>query len=137
MVVLYERCYKLNMNSHLTQPAQAFKKCPSCGYSWITREEFFSDPMVKIIGYQVKFGELELGLLLFNHNVIDCGTTMAIEADDFKDLYDGPIYSKRLTDTDKCQNYCQNENNLSPCPAECECAYIREVIQIIKHWPKH
>ena len=124
------------MNDNFKQSMHDFKKCPCCGYTWITREKFLSDHMIEIIGYQVNFRHLELGFFLFNHNAIDCGTTMAIEAGNFKDLYDGPIYAKSLTYTDKCPEYCLSGEDLRPCPAECECAYVREIMQIIKNRTK-
>ena len=95
------------------------------------------DPAIAIVGYQATFNQLELGYFLFNHLVDDCGTTMAVEAGAFKDLYDGPIYSKPLATTDQCMEYCLNKYDLRPCPAECECAWTRELIQIIMNWRKH
>ena len=125
------------MTSTLTQQAQAFKECPCCGKPWLTREMFLSDPAIEIVGYQVTFNELELGYFLFNHLVDDCGTTMAVEAGDFKDLYNGPIYSNPLTNTEQCLEYCLNKYDLRPCTAECVCAWTREIIQIILHWRKN
>jgi hypothetical protein len=26
---------------------------------------------------------------------------------------------------------------VEPCPSQCECAYIREILQIIRNWPKN
>jgi len=125
------------MNYTLEQPApHIFKECTCCGHTWTTREDFLSDPTIILIGYQVRFDNLKLGFLLFNHRVEDCETTMAIEAGKFSDLYDGPIYDKPLTKTDDCPEYCLNKENLRPCPSKCACAYVREVIQIIKNWTK-
>jgi hypothetical protein len=97
---------------------------------------FLSDPAIEIVGYQVNFNQLELGYFLFNHLVDACGTTMAVEALNFKDLYEGPVYSKPLTNTDQCLEYCLNRYDLRHCPTECECAWAREIIQIILHWRK-
>lgn len=91
------------------------------------------DPALNLIGYQVNFDYLEEGFFLFNHH---CNTTLAIRAGEFKDLYTGPIFSERLTNTDECPEYCLHKEELRPCPAKCECAYIREIIQIIKSWTK-
>ena len=125
------------MNYTQEQPApHIFKNCTCCGYIWTTREDFLSDPTIVLIGYQVQFNNLNLGYLLFNHHVEDCETTMAIEAGDFTDLYDGPVYDKPLTTTDECPAYCLHKEDLRPCPAKCACAYVREVIQIIKNWAK-
>ena len=124
------------MNHNLKQPVEVFKKCTCCGHTWTTREDFLSDPTIVIIGYQVRFDKPDLGFLLFNHLVRDCETTMAIKAGEFSDLYDGPIYEESLTNTGECPEYCLNKEDLRPCPAKCACAYVREVIQIIKYWTK-
>lgn len=110
-----------------------FKICPTCAQPWATREDFLGDAGVTIVGYQVHWEELELGLMYFNHT---CGTTMAIQVSEFTDLYDGPVFTGRATGTDACPGHCLHRGNLRPCPARCECAYIRAVIQAIKAWPK-
>jgi hypothetical protein len=105
-----------------------------CGQKWKTRKHFLSDSNISLIGYQSRFDELELGIILFNHT---CKTTLSIYAKFFTDLYKGEIFPDRKTGSEECSGFCLNESNLSPCPAKCECAYIREVLQIIKKWPKH
>lgn len=111
-----------------------FKKCPMCGFEWAGRGRFLRDPDIQIIGYQVSFEELLKGIFLFNHS---CKGTMAIEAEAFIDLYDGPVFTQRATDSEACSEYCLKQDELSSCPAECECASVRKVIQIIKKWPKN
>lgn len=111
-----------------------FKKCTLCGYRWQSRSDFLEDPSTVMIGYQVNFEHLNLGLLLFNH--LECGTTLGIPAGNFKDLYNGPVYSERMTGTEACPEYCLHENQLRPCPNQCECAYVREILQTIQRWPK-
>jgi hypothetical protein len=109
-----------------------FKKCPKCEYTWESRENFLTDGNIEIIGYQANFFDLKMGLFLFNHT--SCKTTMALEAANFTDLYDGPLLKGRKTDTDECPSYCLNTSELKACPAQCECAYVRDVIQIVKGW---
>ena len=111
-----------------------FKKCTFCRYQWYTREDFLKDPSLDLIGYQVNFENLSLGLFLFNH--LSCGTTIGIAAGLFRDLYEGPVYQQRQTATEQCPEYCLREKQLQPCPAECECAYVREIIQTVRQWPK-
>ena len=111
-----------------------FKKCPLCSYRWRSRKDFLEDAKTEMIGYQVNFDNLRLGFLLFNH--LDCGTTFGIPAGVFKDLCNGPIYSERLIDTEECPEYCVHEKQLDPCPAKCECAYVREIMQTIRNWQK-
>lgn len=111
----------------------AFKKCPRCNAVWRTQEAFLADPSLELAGYQVHFEELTLGLFLFNHA---CGTTLAVPAGDFRHFYDGTIFAERLTGTETCPRYCLHETELRRCPAKCECAYVREVLQIVHNWPK-
>jgi hypothetical protein len=108
-----------------------FKKCPFCGHLWPSRKDFLKDTSTDLIGYQVNFDHLHLGLFLFNH--LTCGTTLGIPAGLFSDLYKGPIFSERLTDTKACPAYCLHQNQLDPCPAKCECSYIREILQVVRH----
>jgi hypothetical protein len=110
-----------------------FKKCPNCGFKWESRENLLTDDKLFLIGYQANFKELATGLFYFNHS---CEGTLAIPAYLFGDLYDGPIFSDRATDDEECPGYCLHREELRPCPAECECAYVREIVQIIKNWPK-
>ncbi len=108
-----------------------FKLCNKCGEKWKTRKEFLDDKDLKMIGYQVHFDELELGIFLFNHS---CDTTLGIYAREFTDLYDGPVWDERLTGSEECPGYCLVQDNMVSCNTKCECAYVREVIQIIKNW---
>lgn len=110
-----------------------FKKCPLCAHPWKTREAFLSDPGLEIIGYQSRFDEVESGLYLFNHV---CQTTLALEVAAFEDLYKGPRYETPLTGSDECDGYCLDINALEACRADCKYAYVRDIIQIIKNWPK-
>ena len=110
-----------------------FKKCTSCSCIWKNRQDFLADPDLKIIGYQASFDNVKDGLFLFNHV---CETTLAIDVIKFDDLYKGPVYDMSLSDTDECSELCTDMNNLDACDAKCKYAYVRDVIQIIKNWPK-
>lgn len=114
-------------------PPDNFKTCSMCNRSWASREVFLQDPELRLIGYQANFAKLETGIFLFYHS---CGTTISIRAKDFLDLYNGPVYKDRETGSDQCPGYCLVEEELSPCPAHCECAYVREVAAILRSWPK-
>jgi len=112
----------------------SFKICPQCGFVWTRRTSFLSDPALQLVGYQVHFKELSAGLFLFNHA---CGTTLSVRAKEFQEFYGGPMFTERLTGTEECQGSCLHEDDLRLCPAKCECAYVREVLQVILQWPKH
>jgi hypothetical protein len=111
-----------------------FEKCPMCGCTWLTRADFLADPDVVLIGYQVNFSHLLAGFFLFAHS---CETSLAIHAAEFADLYEGPVFEKPLTGSDSCPGYCLRIDELDPCPAPCECAYVREILQIIRNGPEH
>ncbi len=111
-----------------------FKAC-SCGKVWSDRAAFLNDAKVTLIGYQVNFERLDAGFFMFNHLSADCGTTMAVEVSGFTDLYHGPIFEKRMTGSQACQGWCLHRESLEPCRAECECAFVREVLQIVRGWP--
>lgn len=113
-----------------------FRKCTSCGHEWATRQELMDDPAVTVVGYQASFRELSAGFFLFNHNDEGCRTTMAIPAGDFFDLYDGPMYDERMSGTKECPEYCLSKDETSSCPVHCECAFVREVLQVVMTWPK-
>lgn len=112
------------------QDDNIFKQCSACKTVWKTRKEMLDDRDVFLIGYQAHFADLKLGLFMFNHK---CGGTMGIKAENFIDLYNGPVFDKRLTGTEECPGHCLHKENLERCPLKCECAYVRELLQILKN----
>lgn len=112
-----------------------FKRCPSCHQSWESLDEFLTDSSLELVGYQVHFKSLEQGLFLFNH--LSCKTTISVKSGIFFNLYRGPIYTKNLLGSDSCPEYCLFKSNLESCPAQCECGFVREIMQIIKTWDKN
>lgn len=107
-----------------------FKRCPRCGFEWRTRDQFLADVNLQMIGYQTNFKELTSGLFYFNHA---CRGTLTIGAGAFEDLYHGPVFEGRATGSQKCPGYCLHRDDLDPCPAKCECAYVREIINLIRN----
>ena len=89
--------------------------------------------MLKLIGYQFLPVDQREGLFLFNHS---CNTTFSLGASRFLDLYDGPMFGKRLTGSETCPGHCLHQEDLQPCPEKCESACIRAIMQIIQAWPK-
>lgn len=107
-----------------------FKTCSNCAEEWINQADFLADPYVELIGYQAHFTDPDRGLFLFNHHF--CGSTIATRVADFRNLYDGPVYEKRMTGSDACPGYCLYNEILEFCPVKCNCAYVREIMQVIK-----
>ena len=125
-----------NMQNGIKNEQSRFKVCSLCKKDWESRNDFLNDPVIKIIGYIANFEYLEKGLLLFNHNAEGCGTTLVAEIADFMDIYSGPIYSESLTGSEECPEYCLDKDNLDECSAKCAHSHVREIIQIVKKWPK-
>src|SRR3989339_443745 len=109
----------------------SFKECPNCHYMWPDRTTFLSDPMLSLVGYQANFSDLVAGYFLFNHDTPDCGTSLAIEAGKFSDMHNGPIFEERMTGTKECPDYCKSSSSLDPCFNKCECAYVRDILQVV------
>jgi hypothetical protein len=108
---------------------KSFKTCNVCGKTWHSMDDFINDPEIVTIGYQVNFNSLDLGFFLFNHS---CKTTLAITAGKFKSLYTGEVYTENKKGTDECPGCCLRKDDMSRCPSKCECAYVREILQILK-----
>ena len=113
---------------------QPFKRCPVCNHEWLSRDDFLSDPKIKVLGYQVNFDELTLGAILFNHEI--CLDTLAVMVADFADLQSGPVYRERKNGSEECPGYCLHECNLNACPIKCECAWVRDLLHRLSRWPK-
>jgi hypothetical protein len=64
-------------------PKLAFRKCPSCGTRWVSREAFLRDPRNKWNGYQENLGGRidtsdGTGYAVFTHMARGCGTSIII-----------------------------------------------------------
>jgi hypothetical protein len=113
-----------------------FKQCTCCHKIWDTREIFLSDPNIKIIGYKADFETLDLGMFFFNHLIAECCSTITIYVKQFKELYSGKYYGINKRGTNDCHGFCNSIENLNKCDVFCECVFVREIIQIIKEYPK-
>lgn len=109
-----------------------FKICPNCGEVWSTQDDFIKDKRLELNGYKSDFEKLEFGLFFFTHKKEKCFSTMALEVNYFMNLYKGMIFSDRKTDGPECPRYCLDQEQLARCDTLCECAFVREIIHIIK-----
>ena len=110
-----------------------FKTCPNCGVVWQTLNDFLVDPALEQGGYQINFLDLRGGLFYFTHAVEDCGTTMAVPVGQFTSLSKRNfLANRRIEEHEGCSSLCVRRGDLSPCPVECECVWVREVMQVIK-----
>ncbi|MEW5774722.1 MAG: hypothetical protein AB1916_14490 [Thermodesulfobacteriota bacterium] len=112
--------------------AKPFASCPMCSREWKDLDAFLSDPDLRIDGYEADFERLEWSLFYFTHLRPGCGSTFTVEAEHFFCLYDGAKYTERRVFKDDCPQLCLDTTQLDRCDAFCECAFNREVIQVIK-----
>lgn len=110
-----------------------FSRCRPCGAKWPTREFFLRDPRLEIIEYRANLDDVTAGAFVFLHG---CGSNLSLSVRDFNGLYHGTIFNVRAEGSDACPAYCLYKENLKPCEVKCECAYVRNIIGIIKDWPK-
>ena len=103
-----------------------------CSTEWTTRDEFLDDQSLEIDGYTADIEKTEEGIFYFTHKKESCFTTMAIQTKDFLTLYAGKKYTEEKAGEEECPRYCLDEKQLNRCDVFCECAFNREVIQIIK-----
>lgn len=114
----------------------AFKTCPHCKHVWPELTDFLSDPEVRMGGYQVAFHDLLNGLFIFTHFHEGCHTTMAIPVKEFASLSQRPVLNKRTVQPDGCSGHCVRKDELAPCPVQCECTWVREILKTIADWPQ-
>ena len=110
-----------------------FNECLPCGAKWVSRDDFLEDPEIEIVGYHANFDDLLAGTFLFNHT---CGAALSLSVRYFNGLYEGTIFTERATGSDDCPAYCLYQDQLDKCMVRCECAFVRNIIDIIKKWPK-
>ena len=113
-----------------------FLQCSSCQKIWDTREDFLSDPFVKIKGYQVHFKKLTAGFFLFNHEKEDCRTTISVGVEKFYDMYQGPLFEEKQTKDIECVGNCLRPNEMNSCPNRCECVFVRAMMKTLASYSK-
>ncbi len=114
----------------------AFKTCSQCKKEWISREDFLGDPEVVAIGYQANFEWLKSGFFLFNHTRKNCRTTVSVPAEVFFDLFEGPLFERKTVSPPACPGYCLHKEEMRSCPTQCECNFVRDILQTIIKWAK-
>ncbi|MFC1691997.1 hypothetical protein ACFL1R_00655 [Candidatus Latescibacterota bacterium] len=109
--------------------SKEFTHCPKCETVWNRRIDFLSDTSTAIVAYNPDFEYLNQGTFVFKHDT--CDSNIELQVINFNDLYNGQIFTERKTGTKNCPEYCLNSSELRPCPEECECAYVREIMQTL------
>jgi hypothetical protein len=101
--------------------------------AWPTRGSFLWDADTVLIEYIVNFEQLAAGLFTFRHA---CGAVIAIKAEAFLDLCEGPFFRENKAHTSGCPGYCLYSREFRTCPNSCECASVRNLIPLITQFEK-
>ena len=124
-----------------------FKTCLLCNTSWYTVDDFIRDPEVDIIGYQPHPAKTGAGLFIFGHR--HCNSSISVRLDALSELQVcltrdaesvyiiGPDMIQESCSTATCFENCLRKTDSANGNLQCECSYVREVMQIIKHLPKN
>lgn len=112
--------------------ASDFKNCSRCEQRWRTCAEFVCDRDLETNGYQASLGHPEEGLILVTHVSGECGTTLAVLAEDLKPLYHGPLYTEFCGGGELCERHCVDEGDLEECAAPCAMSWVRVVLQYLR-----
>ena len=109
-----------------------FKHCTLCPALWVEAEDFIRDLELRVEGYLAAFTNPEEGLILVTHRKAECGTTLAIPAGALRRFYHGPEYVAHHTGDDDCRRLCVTRDELEACDVECDMAWVREIIQLLR-----
>ena len=110
-----------------------FKSCRVCGKKWDSLLDFVVDPLLRVEGYQAGFTDPNKGLIMVTHCEDGCGTTLAVQAELLKDLYDGPEHLERFTGKEPCRRYCLQRHLLQECDVHCDMAWVRHALQWLRN----
>jgi hypothetical protein len=110
-----------------------FKRCNNCGMKWATREEFLADGAVRVFGFQANPAFPGRSAYLFDHNPLDraCRSTIAVESEQFLDLYDGLWPETILMGGPECRGHCALVEEMDGCDRDCRFAPYRAVLRTL------
>ena len=120
------------MTGSTCEQVEEFKSCRVCGEVWRDISDFILDPALRVEGYQACFANPPMGLVMVTHCNDDCGTTLAIKAQELKALYNGPEHLQRHTGGERCHSYCLQHNILEECDVDCDMAWARQALQWLR-----
>jgi hypothetical protein len=108
---------------------EVFKVCGSCRRTWLTWEEFVTDPEVRLLGLQSRASVPDATVLVFEHF---CGSSVSILTHRLHHLLpDHPAAAWRSRrDTDRCPGPCLEFSDHARCVERCRHVLDREILAI-------
>ncbi|GAB4335749.1 MAG: hypothetical protein Kow0037_16140 [Calditrichia bacterium] len=96
-----------------------FKICTGCAKTWESQSDFLNEVNADLCvkGFQADFGSGENSMILFNHNLAHCGTTIAIPVVEFANLMPGYFAHQKPGEVNDCTGSCLASNDLKTCSA--------------------
>lgn len=107
-----------------------FKACTKCGKVWKSCEDFLELKDLLPLGFQAHFLDGNKSVCLFQHQVPNCQTTLAVPVILFADVIPGFIQSDDALFSNSCRGICLTDNRLIPCDHPyCRNALVRRFVQ--------
>jgi hypothetical protein len=103
------------------------KKCTLCGRG-LTAMDLANNPDLKLVGMLCMPGENEKAYYFYQHEVKDCGTSIAVDIEVMKQFITESIPDEKLTLSKCCEEHCVNIKDLSECQQECYYAPFRRFL---------
>jgi hypothetical protein len=106
----------------------SFQTCGSCRKKWKHWQDFVVDPEVRILGFQGSIHLPDTNLIVFGHR---CGTSISVLAKRLRHILphkDQELMIPSLFESEICNHYCNNIENITACDRPCINARDRRLI---------
>jgi hypothetical protein len=105
-----------------------FRTCGMCRKPWATRQDFITDPSLRLLGLQAVPDYPDANLLVYEH---DCGTSVSVLASRLRDLVaaeePGEAELPLLRGSEECGGFCNRLESLEACGRRCRNARDRRL----------
>ena len=109
-----------------------FKVCPQCGKSWHNLLELVEDVSLHVNGYQASFIDPDDGFVFFTHAFSHCRTTLALEVQRLRQLYNGPEIEMHNFGKETCPGFCLDMENIEDCKQVCNMHWVRAILHYLR-----
>jgi hypothetical protein len=111
---------------------EPFKVCPQCGKSWRSLFELVEDVSLHVNGYQASFIDPDNGLVFFTHIVEHCRSTIAVEVQHLRHMYNGPEIEMHNFGRETCPGFCLDMHELEDCNQVCNMHWVRAILHYLR-----
>ncbi|MFH1687750.1 MAG: hypothetical protein ABIE70_09545 [bacterium] len=102
-------------------------KCPSCDQKF-KPWEMIGNPSLEPLGMRIDEEDPKFNFYLFRHNRPECGTSLAVMVELFRDWLDEPVPVDIITGSEPCELRCIDLDNHGECSQNCTWAPYRRLL---------